>query len=409
MNLIRKFHITVIFGLSICLSVSAFDSFQEKKQLIQMQNEVQIDSATKELNEYAKTVTGSDSIVSNRNSNFKLTDNTVLDRSYNSENESLRIDNYYNLNLSFDASTMVLGTDDLKFKLNSIIDQNSDSGIHSSFISVDWTRLSGAKFRYAVSLAHTGKSYNPTLVYIMQKGNLALNKKITYGWTATEASLIKRHTLHVSNRAAWNYSRSLIESNFLKVDWILETSSANIFNLSLFNDYNNVEGSFNILRDIEIPRGTYANQGIKLRYEMENSKILKTNFELTARELYNSKGYSLSINPSWSISQNFRLSTGVNLHHYRFNGDETLRLVLPYLRTNYSLNSKLSVDLFSQYNTETNRLALNSNLSYALKGGHSLNLSCHHNKIVEVANPFLKTPDQNSNILFLKYTYSFAN
>jgi len=399
MNRLSKSAIAILFSLSINHSMSAYDSFQQEKQVIQ----------TDSLNNHAGPLTGGTKISSTFVADLKTTDHTDLDRSHTTTNTTFGMDSFYNLNLGFDASTKIFKTKDLKFKFNSIIDENKNGGIQSSFISVDWARPRDTKLRYSFSLAHTGKSYNPTLEFIMRKGNLALNKKLTYCWTTSEPSSVKRHNINISNTAVWNYAGSLIEHSFFMVDWVLETKSTNVFRLGLLSEYNYVGGSFNILRDIEVPNGKYSNIGVALRYEMRNSNLVKTNFELTARDLYNAKGYSFSIDPSWNISQNFSLNTGLNIHHYRFDSYETLRLVLPFVKSSYTLSPKLSIDLFSQYSTETKRIALNSNIKFALKGGHSLDLAYHRNKIDEIANPFFKTPADNSNTFFLKYTYSFAN
>lgn len=394
----------------MCQNIYAFNSNQQAKQLVQLQSDIKIDSITRGSSRYVDSTNRNDEVNTDFDFNYKITNNTVLNHSYNSEVASNGIDGYYNLSLDIDTSTKIFKTDDLKFRLISMADQNTKMGAESSFISVGWSKTNATKLGYAFSLTHIGKSYDPTLKYIMMKNNLSLNKKLTYRWAANEHSRIKRHGFDLSNKVAWSYSRDLIEHNFLKADWVFETKSANTFKISLFNEYNSTGGSFNILKNIEVPMGRYSNKGVTLRYEMKRPNLLQTNLEFTVRELFNSKGYTFSLDPSWTLSKDLKINTGLNIHDYRFYpSNKSIRIVAPYIKSFYHVNPRLYIDIFAQYNSETNRFAMNSSVGYKLKERHDLYLAHYHNKQSEIANPFENVPSQNSNVLFLKYTYTFAN
>ena len=341
---------------------------------------------------------------------YKIIDNTLLNHSYNDGVVSNGIDGYYTVNLDIDASAKIFTTDDLKFRIRSMADENTEMGMESSRISLDWSKRSDTKLGYAFSLTHTGKSYTPILEYIMMKDNLALSKELTYRWTGNEASPIKKYGFNLSNSVTWSYSRGLIDNNLIKLDWLLETKSASTFKLSLFHEYYNTGGSFSILKDIEIPMDQYWNKGIGLYYEMKKQGLLQTSLGLTVRELFNSRGYTFSLDPSWILSKDLKINTGLNIHDYRFNPThESIRLVIPHIKTYYTVNPNLYIDLFAQYNSETNRFAVNSSIGYKLKGGHDLQLAHYHNRQSEIANPFINVPQHNSKVFFLKYTYAFAN
>ncbi len=103
-------------------------------------------------------------------------------------------------------------------------------------------------------------------------------------------------------------------------------------------------------------------------------------------------------------------NASLNIHDYRFYpGNKSIRIVAPYFKSFYTVNPRLYIDVFAQYNSETDRFTINSSVGYKLKSGHDFYLAYYHNKQYEIANPFENVPSQNSNVLFLKYTYTFAN
>ena len=311
--------------------------------------------------------------------------------------------------LDLEASTKVLETETVDLHLITTIDQNTRHGFRSSMISIDWEGSEHTTLGYSFSLKHTGKNYDPTLEFIMEKNNLSFGNTIDHKWENPVSSSIKGHRIGLSSSAVWSYSEGLMSGASQKVDWEIETRASNIFTLSMFNTYSRIGKSFNILKDITVYKDSYSSQGISLGYEIGKPGLLKTNIGLTVQELLNSKGYSFSLDPKWAVTKNLDMHTGLNIHHYKFNGKETLHLVLPFVKTTYALGPKLSWDLFSQYSTETERFVINSKLNLALKGGHRLELAYYHNRTAEAAMPFISSPSLKSNVMFMKYSFNFAN
>ncbi|TMU56557.1 hypothetical protein [Flagellimonas algicola] len=409
MNQLDKLFTTALIGISLSYTIPAFGALQQLDEEIRMMDNAQIDSTSTLLINNAKNAVISDDFRPRFHTELKLKDNTILDRSYHSGNGYGGMDGYFFIDLDYKASKKIFKTDDLQLKLLTTLDQNTKSVFQASLISMDWERPRETNLGFSISLSHMGNSYSPTLEYLMRKGSLSLDKKLTYGWIPNENSWIRRHGLEISNTLAWGYSRSLMEYQAVNLGWEVDTKTGNSYRLGFFNEYNNMGGSFQILKDIRIPEGRYSSAGFTLGIDHNTTSFLNTSLELTIRELLNSNGYSFSINPTWKISPELNLSSGINLHRYRFNHKETLKLVLPYLKSTYAAGTKMTVDIFSQYNTETGRLAFKSDIVYKPKDGHKLELAYCRNRISEVANPFLKTQLQGSNLLFLKYTYSFAN
>ena len=399
--------ILALIGLLFCQDVSANGLFQQEDIAQEARAVTLADTTALKGQKSVAPIYGAKEANSSLQTEFQFTNNTALEHSYNRKVPSNGLEGYYNYILDLEASTKVLETETVDLHLITTIDQNTRHGFRSSMISIDWEGSEHTTLGYSFSLKHTGKNYNPTLEFIMEKNNLVFGNTIDYKWENPASSNIKSHRIGLTSSAVWSYSESLISGASQKVNWEIETRTSNIFTLGLFNKYSRIGGSFNILKDITVYEDSYSSQGISLGYEMGSLGLLKTKIGLTVQELLNSKGYSFSIDPKWAVSKKLDLHTGLNIHHYTFNGDETLHMVLPFVKSTYTLGPKLSWDLFSQYSTETERFVINSKLELALKGGHRLELAYYHNRIAEAAMPFISSPSLKSNVMFMKYSYSF--
>lgn len=319
-----------------------------------------------------------------------------------------------NLNLGLDATLNLFSTDYVMLKAINTQEEGTQLNLKSSFLSVEWKRPSDVNLGYEMAVEHRGEKYNPAVGFVTRKDHLAARSKVSYGWFAKDQSRIRNYGPIVENYAIRNYSRELIEYNFFNTSWAMRMKSNNTLSVGFQSIFQDIDQGFNLSNEVEIPLGQYNAQSVFFDYTMNGNKLLRMDMNLQTGELYDGTGYTLTLNPTWTQSKRLELSSLWQVSQYDFvSRNQELYALLMQFRARFSLNTKLSINLLSQYNTTTSQIGINTRLRYNFQDGHDIYVvyNASQNYTLDIRQNTSETPNNNmleQRGLFIKYLYTFV-
>jgi hypothetical protein len=136
---------------------------------------------------------------------------------------------------------------------------------------------------------------------------------------------------------------------------------------------------------------------------------LRASLDARAGSYFDGRRQQVIVTPTWNVSPNLELGGDYQLTRLRFDArDQAADIHLARLRIRGALNARASGNAFIQYNSTTDRLALNFRLRYNFSEGTDLWIV--HDEALATERPELdgvRTPLSTARALVLKYTHTF--
>ncbi len=273
-------------------------------------------------------------------------------------------------------------------------------------IYIQWEDRSNVGFNYSLSYSQVDLNYEPGLGFEMRKNFKAFGDRISYGWFPGEKSSFYYLQFTVNSQAYFSNTSNQLEtflvSPFVQLEWNNRNSVQ--FAYSRFLD--NPPSAFNLSRDVVIDCGKYVNNDISIIYRTSPVNLLNALFNVTTGNYYEGKRFSASVTSTYTISRYFTLTGFYEYNHIGFENLPDYMSHVGRLKISSSLNVKLSMNAFVQYNSLSQISLLNFRLRYNPKDGNDLYLV--YNEMLNnngKSDPLL--PFSGFRTLTLKYIHTF--
>jgi hypothetical protein len=273
-------------------------------------------------------------------------------------------------------------------------------------IYFQWEDRSNVGFNYSLSYSQVGLNYEPGLGFEMRKNFKAYGDRISWGWRPGEKSSLYYLQFTVNSQAYFSNTSNQLEtflvSPFFQLEW--KNRSSVQFTYSHFLD--NPPVAFNLSRDIVIQPGKYINNNLTILYRTPSVKLLNSLFNLTYGNFYEGRRFSASVTPTYTISKYITLNGFYEFNRINFGNSPDYISHVGRLKISSSLNVKLSMNAFVQYNSLSQVSLFNFRLRYNPKDGNDLYLV--YNEMLNNKgknDPML--PFSGFRTLTLKYIHTF--
>jgi len=322
----------------------------------------------------------------------------------------------YNHTYGLDAQFRVWGDEYLTLKWlqtlqggDSIRDA-APSGMDAGRVIVDWTRRRQEGFSYQNAFVWSGPGYEPGMGFESRQDFMRGQSNWNYQWFPGEASAFRRVWLGTQS-SAWVRNRDdRAETVTVEPFLQLEGKAGTTFKVLARALYEDVETDFDLPNGTPIPAGSYwATEG-SAEFRAPRGWAVRPNLTLTAGEFFDGTRIQADASFDWAPSAHLGLRGGWEWNRVRFDErGQAFDANLLRLTARIALDTRLSVDIFGQYNDLTDQITTNSRLRYNFREGQDLWLVW--NEGINLERDILgvpRLPLSNARTFTVKYTHTFV-
>ncbi len=200
-----------------------------------------------------------------------------------------------------------------------------------------------------------------------------------------------------------------VESAFVEHDFDLNWRSGASLGLDLELYYDNLRDPLDFPEHTTIPTGRYTYPRFEFDYNMAPGDLLRASAGGGVQKFYDGWRVNLWAGPVWNLSRYVGLNAQYRLDRVRFpDRNEGFDSHLLRLRSNFALNTKLSVNAFLQFSSTDDFSAANIRFRYNFREGNDLWIVYNEGWNLDLDRTSPSLPRTDSRTLLVKYTYTFA-
>jgi hypothetical protein len=175
---------------------------------------------------------------------------------------------------------------------------------------------------------------------------------------------------------------------------------------SLFYEY--LTESFEILKEVVIPAGSYHFYGFEGTYSTAEARLLTLRTNLEGGQFFDGYRFSNSYNVTWSVTSKFKIDPFYQLNRVAFpSRDDAFTAHIGRLRLRYYFSNDLSVNTFVQYSNVSESFISNFRLRYNPKEGNDLYIVYNEGLNTDRHSYTPVRPLSATRTILAKYTYTF--
>jgi len=320
-------------------------------------------------------------------------------------------DGDFNTSYGLDGVFRILGSEYLTLKWAQTFEDGIESNpfsLQATRFMVGWEKRGFKGLTYNINSGSTGKYYNPEMGFMSRNNYIFTSATARYGIYLKDESFWRSLEFFANSWVDHNYEIEKIDQGSLSAGASLFSKNGWHVNLSYKHSYDFLTESLSFSDDVDIPEGDYSYGELGFRFfTPQNLKMgIGTYFEIGS--YFDAKYFGFELESRYNPSSHFEVIAAYELKHLDFIEREQL-LVSHILRLRglYMLNTKFSVSVFLQYNNDSNLFISNLKLRYNPKEGNDLYLVFNEILNGDRDRWIPNYPLLNTEVLALKYTYTF--
>lgn len=323
----------------------------------------------------------------------------------------LGVDGSYNIGTGFDFLYNYSDDHYLDFKIASTFDDSFDhhfSPIDNSLIRLFLNRRTSSGLYYRTTLKRAGPRYQPEMGFESRMNYTLFDARIFYGFFNSPESSLRIVTPGLRYFTTLRNEDNSVETMLFEQPWEIRFKNEATIEVTTTWWYEDLKETLFFSEDTFIEPGSYSFFGTEIMYEMSDTRALRSEFGARISKFYDGQQYSITVAPTWNQSRYFEISGEVELNYLNFsdrNQEEFLNIYR--LRSLIALNTKVSLQLLSQYNYLARQIATNARFRYNFAEKNDLWIVYNEitNTDIERAAPIL--PKFDNRVFLIKYTYTF--
>jgi hypothetical protein len=322
-------------------------------------------------------------------------------------------DGTYNYAYGVDGTIRLRNDDYLVFSMaqsfeNSLLQNDLLRPFNTSQARLRFERRANDGFSYDLGVGYVGEDYNPGLGFVLRTGVTRIGDELAYTWQTRDTSPVLNHRLGAAGFAFLRNSDGQVESAEAGPQYFLLLRSGGFAFLQPRMVYEALDEPFELDDDVEVPAREYTYYDVQGMYQM-GPRLVRTEVMLNAGGFYDGWRASLTLAPTWNVSRLLELSAEAEFNRVRF-PDRDVRFAADVfrLRATMALNIHFSFSTFTQFNTLSDDVSINTRLRYNFREGNDLYLVYNEGLNTDRLSRTPRPPLTGNRAVLVKYTYTFV-
>jgi hypothetical protein len=312
-----------------------------------------------------------------------------------------------------DANIRMFGDDYLSLRWAQTFDEDerSNSGfMDRSQYYVNWARRATRGLSYEASTTRSGSDYAPASGFLPRRDFTTANFISNYFIFTDGHPVFRRVYPGALAFSTFRNSDGVLESGqyAVWVQWDTKAGGGGWIEPKLFRE--DVQQPFLIGDVVEVPAGRYTFADLQLVLTMSSGNRLRASMDARAGSYFDGTRAQVILTPTWNASPHLEIGGDYQFTRLRFDGRNTgADIHLARLRLRAALDARASGNALVQYNSTTNRMAVNFRIRYNFAEGTDLWLVYDETLATErfLNDDGLRDPLSASRAFVLKYSHTF--
>jgi len=323
----------------------------------------------------------------------------------------LGTDGSFNVGVGTDFIYNYSGSHFIDFKYAATFDDQFSEPVNpfsNSIIRLFLQKQSSRGLFYRFTAKRAGERYIPAMGFESRFDYSMIDARLAYGYFNESDSPIRIITPTIRYFVTTRNEDFSVESMLIENDWKVNFKNNSDFSITANWWFENLKNPLFFSDDVFVEPGDYSFYGIKFNYGMSNAKLLRTDISGSISTFYDGSQISFGISPTWNQSKFFEISGGVEFNLVEFpDRDQKEFLNIFRLRSIIALNTKVSLQLLSQYNYLARRLGTNARFRYNFREGNDFWIVYSETSNTHLDRTIPTLPRFNNRVLLVKYSYTF--
>jgi len=323
----------------------------------------------------------------------------------------LGTDGSFNVGVGTDFIYNYSGSHFIDFKYAATFDDQFSEPVNpfsNSIIRLFLQKQSSRGLFYRFTAKRAGERYIPAMGFESRFDYSMIDARLAYGYFNESDSPIRIITPTIRYFVTTRNEDFSVESMLIENDWKVNFKNNSDFSITANWWFENLKNPLFFSDDVFVEPGDYSFYGIKFNYGMSNAKLLRTDISGSISTFYDGSQISFGISPTWNQSKFFEISGGVEFNLVEFpDRDQKEFLNIFRLRSIIALNTKVSLQLLSQYNYLARRLGTNARFRYNFREGNDFWIVYSETSNTHLDRTIPSLPRFNNRVLLVKYSYTF--
>jgi hypothetical protein len=320
-------------------------------------------------------------------------------------------DGHYNFVYGLDGIVRPFADEYVTVKWAQSLDHSDESvdPLQTGRLLIEWERRQQDGFGYLTTFSWAAENFDPGIGFENRTNFKFMENRLHYQKFLNGDSKLRLYRLSNGASAFIRNSDSRVESASWRPSLRLETKTGMNMRLLYKHSYEDVNESFSLTDDVEVPTGTYWFLEAELELRASRGSLVRPNLTIGGGSFYDGWKASVRSSPSWTVSSHLQFEGAYELNLVRFgNRSERFDAHIGRIRMQAAFNGHLSINTFFQYSNIAELVSINACLRYHFNEGSDLwfvydeGLNTVRDQIDAPRRPVM-----NNRALLLKYTYTF--
>ena len=285
----------------------------------------------------------------------------------------------HNVTWGVDAQLRPFGDEYLTLKVLQTVqggDATRDAapdGIDAGRIMAEWTRRRVEGLSYTNVFVWSGAGYNPGIGFESRVDFQRVQSDWNYQWYPEAGSLWRRVWLGLKSNAWIRNADGVVETATVQPFLQLETADGMTLKAEVTTQVEDVVAPFALSDDAIVPADNYVATEGALEFRSPRGWNVRPNLTVTAGQFFDGRRFAINTSFNWAPSMYVEFIGGLEHNRIRFDDrDQAFAADLVRLTARMAANTKLSLDVFGQYNSLSDQLTTNARLRYNFREGQDL-------------------------------------
>ncbi len=314
----------------------------------------------------------------------------------------------HNVVYAGDALLRLRGDDYLTVNLGQTLDDGPSirqETLGATLARLRWERRNQQGFGYALDVTRAGPNFDPGLGFQARSDYLRIGDRLFVGWIPGPHSPLLSHSIALEGFAFLRNDDGSVESAEIGPAATFSFKSGSRLNMRARARIENLDQSFRLSEDTEVPAGDYAFHDLTVSVSTPRQSLMTASLALSGGSFFDGSLVSATLSPRWAPSRHISLSGAYEYNRVRFDTRaQGFDSHLVRARVDMALSTQVLTSAFVQHSSVANRIEANFRLRYNPGEGHDLYVVYNQGLNTERFRVDPALPRTGSRTLLLKYS-----
>ncbi len=297
---------------------------------------------------------------------------------------------------------------------NAAFTANKDERISlfdNSRIRARWERRRIRGLLYNTEVIASGSDYDPGIGFILRENMISGSQTIGYGFSPSKEARLRNARITLNVNAVRSNLHNELETLTAQNTMFFETKKGMYLFINSEYSHENIFNKFYLetgSNEVFVPSGRYDFAHLRVNWGLGEGRKISPSFGAQTGSFYDGNIIMATLRAGWYFSKYINFNTNYTYNRITFpDRVQTFRSHLAGIRTEFTMNTSLSLNSFIQYNSVLDKFVSNVRFRYNFSEGNDLYIVYNETLNTERRKAIPGLPYSDNCAIVMKFTKTF--